>query len=188
MPPAFVKAKAAVKGQTLPPSDMPLQTDLASLTGSFIATNGVITNKDLLAMSPLLRINGTGHASLPAKTIDYNLNVSIVETSKGQQGKELAKLKGLTIPIKITGPFNQLKPTVDLASVLKNQASEEIKARVAEKLKDKVHGPLGELLGSELGLETPQTETTDAPTESQPQKSIEEQAKDALKNKLKSFF
>jgi len=199
------KAKATLKGETLPASDEPLQTDFSNLSGSFTATDGIISNQDLLAMSPLLRINGAGKIDLPKEGIDYGLKVSIVETSSGQGGKALADLKGLTIPVKITGTFSNPKPTVDLASMLKERATEEVKAKVADKLKDKLGDDLGGLLGGALAPKstTPVTEPTPeispiapaietAPTdpavESAPTKTPEEQLKEELSNKLKGFF
>ena len=190
------KAKAALKGETLPASDAPLQTDFSNLSGSFTATNGIIDNQDLLAMSPLLRINGAGKIDLPKEGIDYGLKVSIVETSTGQGGKALADLKGLTIPVKITGTFNNPKPTVDLASMLKEKATEEVKAKVADKLKDKLGGDLGGLLGGALAPKSapPATEpTTEIPptepaAEPAPAKTPEDQLKDAVSDKLKGFF
>ncbi|MDH5592500.1 MAG: AsmA family protein, partial [Gammaproteobacteria bacterium] len=147
------KAKAALKGETLPASDAPLQTDFSSLKGSFTATNGIINNQDLTVMSPLLRINGAGKVNLPKEDIDYGLKVSIVGTSKGQEGKELTELKGLTIPVNITGSFDNPKPTVDLASLFKQKATDEVKSKVTDKLKDKLGGDLGGLLGGVLGTE-----------------------------------
>lgn len=189
------KAKAALKGQTLPDSDTPLRTDFSSLSGSFVATNGIISNQDLLAMSPLLRINGAGKVDLPKEGINYGLKVSIVGTTTGQAGKELAELKGLTIPVKITGTFNKPKPTVDLASILKEQATEKVKAKVSEKLQDKLGGELGGLLGGALGTKPAQEQAPDTPSENTatepdpaPAKSAEDQAKEALKDKLKSLF
>ncbi|NQY25905.1 MAG: AsmA family protein [Piscirickettsiaceae bacterium] len=186
------KAKAAMSGKTLPDSDAPLKTDFASLTGSFTAKNGIINNQDFLVMSPLLRINGAGTVDLPKEAIDYGLKVSIVGTSKGQEGVELAELKGLTIPVKITGTFDNPKPTVDLASLFKEKATAEIKAKLADKLKDEVGSDLGGLLGGLLGTETAAPtettpDTTEASTEPAP-KSTEDQLKDALSDKLKSFF
>ena len=190
------KAKATLKGETLPASDAPLQTDFSNLSGSFTATNGIIDNQDLLAMSPLLRINGAGKIDLPKEGIDYGLKVSIVETSTGQGGKALADLKGLTIPVKITGTFSNPKPTVDLASMLKERATDEVKAKVADKLKDKLGGDLGGLLGgalapkSEATATDPTTETPPAEptTEPAPEKTPEDKLKDAVSDKLKGFF
>lgn len=197
------KAKAALKGEILPASDAPLKTDFASLTGSFTAKNGIINNQDFLVMSPLLRINGAGNVDLPQEAIDYALKVSIVGTSKGQEGKELAELKGLTIPVKITGSFDKPKPTVDLASMLKEKATADVKEKIADKLQDKLGDDLGGLLGGALGTKTAEptpTENTNTDSEVQqespsepapeaePAKSVEDQAKEALKDKLKSFF
>ncbi|MDO7597072.1 MAG: AsmA family protein [Pseudomonadota bacterium] len=190
------KAKATLKGETLPASDAPLQTDFSNLSGSFTATDGIIDNQDLLAMSPLLRINGAGKIDLPKEGIDYGLKVSIVETSSGQGGKALADLKGLTIPVKITGTFSNPKPTVDLASMLKERATDEVKAKVADKLKDKLGGDLGDLLGGALAPKpaVPVTEPTTEPspaeptTEPAPEKTPEDQLKDAVSDKLKGFF
>lgn len=141
------KAKAALKGEKLAESNEPVQTDFSSLSGSFKATNGLISNQDLEVMSPLLRVNGAGTANLPTEAIDYGLKVSIVETSKGQGGKELEDLKGLTIPVKITGTFKQPSPTVDLASLFEQKAKDEVKKKVSEKLEEKLGGKLGGLLG-----------------------------------------
>jgi AsmA protein len=192
------KAKAAMKGEKLPASDAPLQTDFSSLTGSFTAKNGVIDNQDLLTMSPLLRINGAGKVDLPKEGIDYLLKVSIVGTTKGQDAADLADLKGLTIPVKITGTFDQPKPTVDIANLLKEQATEEMKAKVADKLEDKLGSDLGGLLGGVLGTKNSDTtpaESTSQSAESEPtqeqkpaQKAPAESTEDMLKNKLKDLF
>lgn len=189
------KAKAALGGKTIS-SKEDVKTDFSSLTGSFVAKNGVINNQDLLVKSPLLRIDGAGKINLPKEAIDYGLKVSIVGSATGQGGEDLADLKGLTIPVKITGSFDNPKPTVDLASLFKDKAKEEIKAKVADKLKDKLGDDLGGLLGGVLGTgksEPATTEATDgkATEEAKPEepaKSVEDQAKDALKDKLKGFF
>jgi AsmA protein len=141
------KAKAALKGESLPQSNEPVETDFASLSGSFKATNGLISNQDLALMSPLLRVSGAGNANLPTEAIDYALKVSIVETSKGQGGKDLADLKGLTIPVKISGTFQSPKPSVDLASLFEQKAKDEAKQKIKEKLDEKLGDKLGGLLG-----------------------------------------
>lgn len=195
------KAKAALKGEALPSSNEPVQTDFSTLSGTFTATNGLIDNQDLAVKSPLLRINGAGQASLPKETIDYKLKVAIVGTSKGQGGKELEDLKGLSIPVKITGSFNEPKVGVDLASLVKDKAKQELKTKAEEKLKDKLGDDLGGLLGGALGGKDAPAEsdsTEPAPADAEPQKTEpvpaeepkapEKQLEDALKNKLKSLF
>jgi AsmA protein len=187
------KAKAAFSGQKVADSGEPVQTDFSSLTGSFTVKNGIVDNQDLAMKSPLLRLSGAGQADLPQELIDYALKVAIVGTLSGQGGEELADLKGLTIPVKITGPFNAPKPTVDLASLLKDKAKQELKTKAQEKVKEKLGGELGGLLGGALGGQTTQetTEKEVAP-ESEPAPEAaptpEKQIEDALKDKLKGFF
>lgn len=194
------QAKAMIPGQEkAAPSDEPLKTDFSSLTGSFKATNGIIKNEDLLAMSPLLRVNGAGNVDLPKNSMDYIVNVSIVGTSAGQGGKELAELKGLTIPVKLTGSLNEPNVSVDLASIFKDQASKELKAKASEKITDKLGDDIGGLVGGLLGIDKEET-TSEAPVEdaasteqqaAEPEKSPEKQLKDdidELKDKFKDFF
>lgn len=194
---AIRKAKAALSGQKLPTSDAPVQTDFSALTGTFTAKNGVIDNQDLALKSPLLRITGAGQASLPKETIDYSLNVGIVGTISGQGGKELTELKGLTIPVKITGTFSEPKPSVDLAGMVKDKAKQELKSKAEEKIKEKLGDDLGGLLGGALGTKattkdkadeenTTASETEQAPAEEE--KAPKEKVEDAVKDKLKSFF
>jgi AsmA protein len=64
-----------------------------------------------------------------------------VETDQGQAGKELAELKSLTIPVKITGTFDKPKFKLDLEPVLKAKAREEVK-RQKKKLKKKAEKKL----------------------------------------------
>lgn len=187
------RAEAALKGETLPPSDAPLKTDFSSLTGSFTAAKGTITNKDLLAKSPLLRINGAGKIDLPTENIDYALKVTVVGTYEGQGGRDMSELKGLTIPVKITGDFDNPKPTVDLAKLIREQASQEVKNKVTDKLKDELGDDLGGIVGHALGT-TPSTTAPategegDTKTEQKPAESPEKQLEGALKDKFKGLF
>jgi AsmA protein len=179
-------AKAAIKGEKLPESSAPLQTDFSSLTGSFTAKNGLISNQDLAVMSPLLRITGAGTANLPTQSINYGLTVGIVETSKGQGGKALDDLKGLNIPVRITGTFSNPKPQVDLSKLLKEKAKQEVKQKAAEKLKEKLGIDLGDILGGS-GSDAEQNSSEPADSSTEPAKP-EDVLKQQLKDKLKSFF
>lgn len=133
---AIRQAKAVLSGQKAAETNEPVQTDFSSLKGTFTANEGIVNNQDLELMSPLLRVTGAGDIDLPREVIDYSVRVSIVGTAEGQGGKTLEDLKGVTIPVKITGSFDNPRPKVDLASVLKEQATGEIKAKAEEKLKE----------------------------------------------------
>jgi AsmA protein len=126
------------------------ETDFSELTGTFMINQGVIHNDDLSAKSPLLRVQGQGDANLVTEKIDYTLNTSLVESSKGQGGKELEKLKGITIPIRVSGTFDKPKYTPDLAALAETQAKEQLDKR-KEKVTRKVEEKLEKVLGKEKG-------------------------------------
>ncbi len=133
-------AYAKLKKQPAPPKAVK-QTDFAELSGSVSIRNGVVHNQDLRASSPALRVAGKGKVDLPRQRIDYLLNTSIVETDQGQGGLDLSELKALTIPIKITGSFENPKLKLDLAPLLKAKAKTRLqkeKARVKSKAKQKL--------------------------------------------------
>jgi AsmA protein len=96
----------------------------------------------------LLRIEGEGSANLVTEQLDYILNTTIVATAEGQGGKELEDLKGLTVPIRISGTFSDPKYRPDLASIAKARAKKELEKQ-QEKLKSKAEGKLKDKLGEE---------------------------------------
>ncbi len=127
------KAQAALQGKT---TSVPQQaeTDFSSITGSATITNGLVRNKDLRGASPLLRVEGSGQVDLARSSIDYLLKAIVVNTTTGQGGKELEKLKQVPVPIKITGSLSNPQYGVDLQSVLKDRAKQEIKDRVGKEI------------------------------------------------------
>ena len=140
------KAKTGFIG----PAEGELQTDFSELTGTFKIHQGVIHNDDLKAKSPLLRVGGEGSVNLVRERIDYTLDTAIVETSKGQGGKELEDLKGLTVPIRVTGTLDEPKFAPDFTAIAKAQAQEKFKKQ-REKVEKKLKKELGEEAGKEVG-------------------------------------
>lgn len=130
------EAQAKLKGEKLPPGDEPNATDFASLGGSATIQDGVVSNNDFDARSPLLRIQGAGSANLPEETMDYRVKVAVVGTLEGQGGKALAELKGLSIPLRVHGTFAEPRFRVELDTLISEQNKAKIDARKQE-LKEK---------------------------------------------------
>jgi AsmA protein len=118
------------------------RTDFTELEASFVIKNGVAHNDDLSAKSPLLRLAGSGDIDIGANSIDYVLKASVVASSGGQGGKELAELRGVTVPVKITGPLDAPRFRADLGAA----AGDAVKQRAEEKLKERVQDRLKGLL------------------------------------------
>jgi AsmA protein len=131
------RAVAQLNGEPPPQDEGPDQTDFTELTGSATVTKGVISNNDLAAKSPLLRVQGEGSADLNSEALDYLLTAKIVGSLEGQGGKGLEDLKGVAIPVQITGNFAEPKYKVRLDKALKESAEEKVKEKLEKKLEKK---------------------------------------------------
>lgn len=141
-------ATARFKGQSAP-ADAPLKTDFTELLGSVKLTNGLADNPDLSVKSPLLRIDGKGTADLISEKIDYLLTTTIVGSLEGQGGQELADLKGLPIPIRVGGTFQEPSYKPDVGKLLEGKAKQEVQKQV-DKVKEKAKGQIQEKAGEKL--------------------------------------
>lgn len=142
---AIREALARVKGEPVPASEGPLQTDFSELGGTLNFDGGVIRNTDFNAKSPLLRIEGQGAANLLKQTVDYRLTTKIVGTLTGQGGKDLEQLRGVPIPLHFTGKLSDPKLSVDLAGLFKKRL-EQKQQQLEEKGKEKLEQKLNEQL------------------------------------------
>ena len=111
------------------------QTTFTELTATATLKNGIATNRDLNLKAPLFRLEGSGTANIPTSTLDYLAKVAVVETSSGQGGADLAALRGVTIPVNITGTFNEPRYRVDVASL----ASELAKSKLGDRARDEIN-------------------------------------------------
>ncbi|HSD44052.1 MAG TPA: AsmA family protein [Burkholderiales bacterium] len=110
------------------------KTDFTELTGSFVIKNGVAHNEDLQAKSPLVRVAGAGDINIGEGSMDYTAKASLVATSTGQGGKDAADVRGITAPVKITGPFDNLKYTVDVAALATDAAKDALARELERRL------------------------------------------------------
>lgn len=110
------------------------KTDFSELSASFAVKNGVARNNDLLMKSPLLRLTGAGAIDVGNDRIDYDARVSVVTTSKGQGGADLASLRGITIPVRIAGPLDAPGYTFDFAALAKGAAGQALQRELQRRL------------------------------------------------------
>jgi AsmA protein len=124
-----VKAKFSAHEDAVQQAKATDKTDFSELTASFRIANGVAHNDDLSAKSPFLRLSGAGDVDIGNDRLDYLAKASVVATSGGQGAKDLAQLQGVTVPVRVTGPFDRLTYKLEIASL----AQEAVKAKVEEK-------------------------------------------------------
>ena len=127
-------AKAKLKGKKAP-VEKSRKTDFSSLTISGVIKKGVFSSEDLDLQAPLLRVGGKGSADLNREVVDYLVNAKLVGTSKGQDGGSADELAGLSIPVRIKGPFTDPKIDVQLDEMLKAKLDAQkakLKAQIEE--------------------------------------------------------
>jgi AsmA protein len=143
-----VKSKIAeLKGEQVQAASATDKTDFSELSATFSIKNGVAHNSDLAAKSPLLRLGGEGDIDIGNENLDYLLKATVVATAAGQGGKELADLKGVTVPVRLNGPFTAPQYKIDFNGILEGLAKgkvdekkEEIKNQLQDRLQDKLKG------------------------------------------------
>lgn len=130
------KARLSGKGDAVQKSSQAEKTDFTELAGTFQIRNGVAHNEDLAAKSPFLRVGGKGDINLVARRLDYTVSATVTDTGKGQDGAEAAVLKGLTVPVKLSGPFDAPDWKIAWSEVAVGAIQETVKSKLQEKLKD----------------------------------------------------
>ena len=138
---AIRNAKARLgelKGEQTQQADTQQKTDFSELTASFRIADGVARNNDLSMKSPLLRVGGEGEINIGADTINYLVKASVVGTSKGQGGRETDDLRGLTVPVRVSGPLKAPSYRLDFGAMVtdtvKQKAEDALKKRVLDRL------------------------------------------------------
>lgn len=139
------QAKAMISGgkqDAVTAADKAEKTDFSELSASFKITNGVAHNDDLSAKSPFLRAGGAGNIDLVREQIDYVAKVTIVNSTKGQEGKDLADLNGLTVPVRLTGPLDNPTYRVEYGALATDLAKQQVQKQLGQQL-DKQLGKKG---------------------------------------------
>jgi len=128
------------------------KTDFSEMTSTWTLKSGVAENQDLVLVSPLLRVTGSGRVELPAREVDYMLRPKVVASLAGQGGA--ADLSGIEVPVRVYGPWQNPKYKPDLAGVLKDPKSVEAIKEIGKQFKGKKADEIvDELFGKGSGAE-----------------------------------
>jgi len=133
------KARSALGQQQAQAAASTERTDFSSLTASFNIKNGVAHNEDLDVKAPLFRITGSGNIDIGNSSLDYVTKAAVVATAKGQGGAAVDQLSGITVPVRLSGSFDNLKYDVNYGAV----ATDLAKSKAGEKLREKLEERLG---------------------------------------------
>lgn len=107
-------------------ADKTEQTDFSELKATFKIINGVAHNEDLSMKSPFVRVGGKGVINVGNDSLDYLVRATLARTAEGQGGKD--NVGGLTIPVRLSGPFTDLKFKLDFGAAVSEQAKHQVDA------------------------------------------------------------
>ena len=121
-------------------ADQNEKTDFSSLKASFKIRNGVAHNDDLALLSPLLRVTGSGDIDIGHDSLNYVTKAKLVGSLQGQGGQ--SNLSGLTVPVRLSGPYSNLKYTLDFGAMVSEAAKQKVRTEIKNKLQDQLKNGL----------------------------------------------
>ncbi len=139
------------------------KTDFSELSASARISDGIARSDDLDLKSPFLRVGGSGTFDIGKGRIDYTARTTLTASATGQGGADLGALRGVTIPVSLSGPFEAIDWNV--------RWSEVAASAVTNALRDK----LAETLGAKLGTAPPAAAGGTAPASQKPRDVLKEQ-------------
>ncbi len=130
-------ARALLRQETPPPMTDDEATGFDRLTGTAIFEDGILYNDDLMAVSELMQITGSGEINLAGRELDVRLNVSLAPHLTQDKDMGLAEFDGKIVPYTIVGPFTDLNQAADVTKFLttetKNQPLQELPKQAGKK-------------------------------------------------------
>lgn len=117
------------------------KTEFSELTASFAIATGVARNDDLLGKSPLLRLQGKGEIDIGNNRLDYRLKANAVTGASDSGSGGLARLKGIAVPIHLSGALDRPAWRVDseaLAGELAKAGAQEVLEKAGKKIEQKL--------------------------------------------------
>ena len=118
------------------------KTDFGELSASFRIADGVASSQDLDLKSPFLRLGGEGTLGVASGRLDYTARATLAATAQGQGGAAQAAVKGLTVPVRLTGTLEAPVWTILWTQMAGELLTPEVKDRLKERLKERLKGLL----------------------------------------------
>jgi AsmA protein len=106
-------------------------TEFSELKAVFNIKDGSSRGNSFNLRSPLLRIAGEGDYSPDTGNIDYKLAATVAATLKRRSAGDLAELRGVTVPIRATGPYTAPSIALDFGAASGDVVTKAIAARAA---------------------------------------------------------
>lgn len=99
------------------PAQADQQTTFSTLSAGFRLDQGVARSQNMQLASQLVNVKGAGKVDLTQNIVDYTMDVQA-------NPQEFSRLKGMNVPLKITGPINAPVYALDFNAMVKGKKTE----------------------------------------------------------------
>jgi AsmA protein len=120
------------------------ETAFKEFKATFKVINGIAHNDDLSLRSELVRVSGAGDINIGNDSIDYVAKAAIAKTEDGKVG--------ITVPLHVSGPYTDLKYTLDYAAMVKEVVKQKVDAKIESKKEELKNQLQDQLKGTLKGL------------------------------------
>ncbi|MEY4762833.1 MAG: hypothetical protein RLZZ200_2689 [Pseudomonadota bacterium] len=145
----IAQAQSLLQQRSLSATPNTKRTTFETFKASADIVEGVAMTKDLAIVSQQLRVTGQGSTNLVTQALDYALEVTILKSPAAEEAA-LSQYTLATIPVKVSGSFEDPKVRPDFAGMAKARLQKEVDKRkdeLKEKAQEKVQGVLKGLFG-----------------------------------------
>jgi AsmA protein len=132
------KTALSLKQDALVRASRTERTDFSELDASFRIDAGVARSNDLALKSPLLRLAGDTAVDIVKGRVDSHLNTTLADTLKGQDGAELAALRGVTLPVHLSGPFDDLQWKLEWSAAVASAVKSPVRTEIDRRVRDRI--------------------------------------------------
>jgi len=107
------------------------RTDFSELKATFDIKDGSSHGNSFDMKSLLFRISGDGDLGLDSGNVNYRLAATVSPALKRNSAGEFAELKGVTVPVRVSGPWATPSIALDFAAASGGVVAKRIAARAA---------------------------------------------------------
>jgi len=122
------------------------KTPFETLSASARVAGGIAHSDDLELKSPLFHVGGAGRFDIGRGRVDYTARVSVIAapTARRESAEWLAALRGVTVPVQLSGPFDAIEWKIRWSGVAASAAGSTLRELIRRELggtKDKAPAP-----------------------------------------------
>jgi AsmA protein len=107
------------------------RTEFSELKAAFNIKDGSSRGNSFDMRSPQLRVSGEGDFALDSGNIDYQLAATVASALNRRSAGDLAELKGVTVPVRASGPYATPSIALDFAAASGDVVTKRIAAKAA---------------------------------------------------------